>query len=170
MGRGGVRQGSNAQHHTAPRGQGSAMRAVASVVGLCLAIRQCASLLTRLAALRECRVADLPRHVPLHLLVDSPRRVTTAQAATLPCAGLTAWRALVDEGNLQPGQTVSIPPPHTCTQPQPHYTSRLHGPRAQLEGRAPFQIGVCMGGVRSYRFGVAPPVLGHGAPASCCLA
>ena len=31
-----------------------------------------------------------------------------AQAATLPCDGLTAWRALVDEGNLKAGETVLV--------------------------------------------------------------
>jgi NADPH:quinone reductase-like Zn-dependent oxidoreductase len=31
-----------------------------------------------------------------------------AEAATLPCAGLTAWRALVDRGNLKAGETVLI--------------------------------------------------------------
>lgn len=30
------------------------------------------------------------------------------EAATLPCAGLTAWRALVDEGNLQPDDWVLV--------------------------------------------------------------
>lgn len=33
---------------------------------------------------------------------------TFQEAATLPCAGLTAWRALVDEGRLQPGETVLV--------------------------------------------------------------
>ena len=31
-----------------------------------------------------------------------------AQAATLPCAALTAWRAVMVEGQIQPGQTVLI--------------------------------------------------------------
>ena len=30
------------------------------------------------------------------------------EAATLPCAGLTAWRALVDEGKLESGQSVLV--------------------------------------------------------------
>lgn len=30
------------------------------------------------------------------------------EAATLPCAGLTAWRALVDEGNLQPDDWILV--------------------------------------------------------------
>ena len=37
-----------------------------------------------------------------------PQGWTLAEAATLPCASLTAWRALVDEGNLQAGETVLI--------------------------------------------------------------
>ena len=37
-----------------------------------------------------------------------PSGWSMAEAATLPCAGLTAWRALVDRGNLKPGQTVLI--------------------------------------------------------------
>jgi NADPH:quinone reductase-like Zn-dependent oxidoreductase len=32
-----------------------------------------------------------------------------AEAATLPCAGLTAWRVLVTEGQLQPGDSVLLP-------------------------------------------------------------
>jgi len=37
-----------------------------------------------------------------------PADYTYAEAATLPCAGLTAWRALMVEGNIQAGQTVLI--------------------------------------------------------------
>ncbi|MEO0896706.1 MAG: NAD(P)-dependent alcohol dehydrogenase [Bacteroidota bacterium] len=37
-----------------------------------------------------------------------PEGFTYAEAATLPCAGLTAWRGLFVEGNLQPGQKVLI--------------------------------------------------------------
>jgi NADPH:quinone reductase-like Zn-dependent oxidoreductase len=37
-----------------------------------------------------------------------PQGWSPAEVATLPCAGLTAWRALVDEGNLQAGETVLI--------------------------------------------------------------
>ncbi len=39
-------------------------------------------------------------HVPAHL--------TDEQAATLPCAALTAWNALVPSGNLKAGETVLI--------------------------------------------------------------
>ena len=37
-----------------------------------------------------------------------PSKWTLQEAATLPCAGLTAWRALVDEGRLQSGESVLI--------------------------------------------------------------
>src|SRR5690606_500952 len=48
------------------------------------------------------------------MLVDAegvariPTRWSFVEAATLPCAGLTAWRALVVEGRLQAGQTVLV--------------------------------------------------------------
>lgn len=37
-----------------------------------------------------------------------PAHLSFADAATLPCAGLTAWRALVVEGRLKPGHTVLV--------------------------------------------------------------
>lgn len=37
-----------------------------------------------------------------------PNGYSFAEAATLPCAALTAWRALIEEGNLKPGQKVLI--------------------------------------------------------------
>ena len=37
-----------------------------------------------------------------------PENLNFAEAATLPCAGLTAWRALVDEGNLKANETVLV--------------------------------------------------------------
>ena len=37
-----------------------------------------------------------------------PSYMNFAQAATLPCAGLTAWRALIDDGNLKAGETVLV--------------------------------------------------------------
>jgi NADPH:quinone reductase-like Zn-dependent oxidoreductase len=39
-------------------------------------------------------------------LVAVPSHLDFAEAATLPSAGLTAWRAVVHEGRLAPGQTV----------------------------------------------------------------
>jgi len=41
-------------------------------------------------------------------ITRTPKGWTMAEAATLPCAGLTAWRALVDLGNLQTGETVLV--------------------------------------------------------------
>jgi len=37
-----------------------------------------------------------------------PSSYTYAEAATLPCAGLTAWRALMEEGSIQAGDSVLI--------------------------------------------------------------
>ncbi|WOJ95637.1 NAD(P)-dependent alcohol dehydrogenase [Congregibacter brevis] len=37
-----------------------------------------------------------------------PRHMSFAEAATLPCAGLTAWRALVEEASLKSGEWVLV--------------------------------------------------------------
>lgn len=47
--------------------------------------------------------------VPAASLTRIPRGWSFAEAATLPCAGLTAWRALRIEGQLEPGSTVLLP-------------------------------------------------------------
>jgi NADPH:quinone reductase-like Zn-dependent oxidoreductase len=47
--------------------------------------------------------------VPAHSLCRMPRGWTYTEAATLPCAGLTAWRALRVEGQLAAGATVLLP-------------------------------------------------------------
>lgn len=39
-------------------------------------------------------------------LVRIPEHLSYEEAATLPCAGVTAWRALVNSGNLKAGDTV----------------------------------------------------------------
>jgi NADPH:quinone reductase-like Zn-dependent oxidoreductase len=41
-------------------------------------------------------------------LVHAPEHLTDEEAATLPCAALTAWQALVTEGRLKAGETVLI--------------------------------------------------------------
>lgn len=41
-----------------------------------------------------------------HALVHIPRSLSFEEAATLPCAGVTAWNALMVSGRLCPGQTV----------------------------------------------------------------
>lgn len=52
----------------------------------------------------------LAEHVllPASAIVAAPRSLDPAAAATLPCAGLTAWTALFTEGGLRAGQTVLI--------------------------------------------------------------
>jgi NADPH:quinone reductase-like Zn-dependent oxidoreductase len=52
----------------------------------------------------------LASHVLLHedWLAAAPAGLSAVQAATLPCAGLTAWTSLVSEGALHAGQTVLI--------------------------------------------------------------
>lgn len=46
---------------------------------------------------------------PATSLTAIPERWSFAEAATLPCAALTAWRVLVEEGKLQPGDSVVLP-------------------------------------------------------------
>jgi NADPH:quinone reductase-like Zn-dependent oxidoreductase len=41
-------------------------------------------------------------------LVAVPEHLSLAEAATLPCAAVTAWHALFERGNLQPGETVLV--------------------------------------------------------------
>lgn len=43
---------------------------------------------------------------PQAALVHTPGHLSEAEAASLPCAGLTAWSAVVKLGNIRPGQTV----------------------------------------------------------------
>ncbi len=45
---------------------------------------------------------------PVTSFTRAPRGYSHAEAATLTCAGLTAWRALVVEGQLMAGQTVLV--------------------------------------------------------------
>lgn len=40
--------------------------------------------------------------------VKAPESLNDSQASALPCAGLTAWTALVERGNLHAGQTVVV--------------------------------------------------------------
>ncbi|MBL8649523.1 MAG: NAD(P)-dependent alcohol dehydrogenase [Sphingopyxis sp.] len=47
--------------------------------------------------------------VPAHSLTAMPADWSFAEAATLPCAGLTAWRALTVEGRLAAGATILLP-------------------------------------------------------------
>jgi NADPH:quinone reductase-like Zn-dependent oxidoreductase len=47
--------------------------------------------------------------VPANSLTAIPEGWSFAEAATLPCAALTAWRVLVEEGQLRPGDSVLLP-------------------------------------------------------------
>jgi NADPH:quinone reductase-like Zn-dependent oxidoreductase len=40
--------------------------------------------------------------------VSVPAHLSAEQAATLPCAGLTAWHALIENGRVAPGETVLL--------------------------------------------------------------
>lgn len=46
--------------------------------------------------------------VPAHYFTHAPKGYDAAQAATLTCAGLTAWRALFVDGDVRPSSTVLI--------------------------------------------------------------
>jgi NADPH:quinone reductase-like Zn-dependent oxidoreductase len=46
--------------------------------------------------------------MPAHAFTKAPASYTHAQAATLPCAGVTAWRGLVVKGQVKPGDTVLV--------------------------------------------------------------
>jgi len=45
--------------------------------------------------------------VPAESVVEVPDHLTDAEAATLPCAGLTAWNALAEQGNVTAGDRVA---------------------------------------------------------------
>jgi NADPH:quinone reductase-like Zn-dependent oxidoreductase len=46
--------------------------------------------------------------MPAHAFTKAPAGYTHAEAATLPCAGVTAWRALVAYGGVKPGDSVLV--------------------------------------------------------------
>ena len=46
----------------------------------------------------------LPQHGAIHI----PDHLSFAEAATLPCAALTAWHALIEAGGLKAGETVAV--------------------------------------------------------------
>ena len=46
--------------------------------------------------------------LPATAVTHAPRGWSHAEAATLTTAGLTAWRALIADGNLKPGETVLV--------------------------------------------------------------
>jgi NADPH:quinone reductase-like Zn-dependent oxidoreductase len=45
---------------------------------------------------------------PAHFFTRAPKGLSHAQAATLPCAGVTAWRGLIVQGRVKPGDTVLV--------------------------------------------------------------
>jgi NADPH:quinone reductase-like Zn-dependent oxidoreductase len=45
---------------------------------------------------------------PADAVVRAPAHLTDAEAATLPCAGVTAWSALSEPAPLRPGETVLV--------------------------------------------------------------
>jgi NADPH:quinone reductase-like Zn-dependent oxidoreductase len=46
--------------------------------------------------------------MPAHAFTRAPVGYSHTQAATLPCAGVTAWRGLVVQGQVKPGDTVLV--------------------------------------------------------------
>jgi NADPH:quinone reductase-like Zn-dependent oxidoreductase len=46
--------------------------------------------------------------MPAHAFTRAPKGLSHIEAATLPCAAVTAWRALVVEGGIRPGDTVLV--------------------------------------------------------------
>lgn len=46
--------------------------------------------------------------LPADAVVPIPEHLSFSEASTLPCAGLTAWNALVTRGNLRAGQSVLV--------------------------------------------------------------
>ncbi|MGJ4997683.1 zinc-dependent alcohol dehydrogenase family protein [Bradyrhizobium sp. HKCCYLS3077] len=46
------------------------------------------------------------RIFPAHALVKTPAHLSDIEAACLPCAGVTAWSAVMKLGGIRPGQTV----------------------------------------------------------------
>ena len=59
-------------------------------------------------ALGAGRDGVLAEYVALHQdgIIPIPEHLTYAEAATLPCAALTAWNAIVAKGKIRPGDTI----------------------------------------------------------------
>jgi NADPH:quinone reductase-like Zn-dependent oxidoreductase len=59
-------------------------------------------------ALGAGRDGVLAEYVALHHegVIHIPEHLTYAEAATLPCAALTAWNAVITTGNIKPGDTI----------------------------------------------------------------
>lgn len=46
--------------------------------------------------------------LPEYGIIHTPSQLTCEEAATLPCAGLTAWNAMVEAGRVKAGETVLL--------------------------------------------------------------
>lgn len=46
--------------------------------------------------------------LPVHGVVPNPAHLSHEESASLPCAGVTAWNAVVNAGAAKPGQTILI--------------------------------------------------------------
>ncbi|MEO1190885.1 MAG: NAD(P)-dependent alcohol dehydrogenase [Pseudomonadota bacterium] len=46
--------------------------------------------------------------IPAQAVVKAPKHLSAREAATLPCAAVTAWNALIVQGGVQPGQSVLL--------------------------------------------------------------
>ena len=46
--------------------------------------------------------------LPAEAVVPLPAYMSDDEAATLPCAALTAWNAMFEQGRLRPGQSVLL--------------------------------------------------------------
>src|SRR5215208_2054535 len=59
---------------------------------------------------RDGRIGTFAERIAVHEddLASQPARLSMAEAASVPLVALTAWQALVERGNLQPGQKVLI--------------------------------------------------------------
>ncbi len=58
-----------------------------------------------LGGLIDGMAAEL-RVLPEYGLAHTPAHLSDAEAAALPCAGLTAWSAVIDQGGVKPGDLV----------------------------------------------------------------
>jgi NADPH:quinone reductase-like Zn-dependent oxidoreductase len=80
-------------------------------------VRGAGSAVTRFAVgdevygrVRDGRMGTFAERIAVHEddLAIKPKRLTMADAASAPLVGLTAWQALVEKANVQPGQKVLI--------------------------------------------------------------
>lgn len=46
--------------------------------------------------------------IPANAVVHAPKHMTAKEAATLPCAAITAWNALAEQGDVKPGDKILL--------------------------------------------------------------